>query len=137
MRLAKHLGILTIGLFASCTLFSCSPNVKEQETTKPETSYVLQYQENKKIEEQKAWEVLSREGASIVKGYKERHDKSIGQTGVGIFYGSESYYAEELRLIIRQEALKDVLGESKTAQIKKFRSLTKTDCFELRPSGTG
>lgn len=95
----KTLEKVLIGLFTCLTLLSCNPNMKESEMPKKqETPYVEQTQKNEEKQIPKPWYLLSREGASVVKEYKESHDEAIDKTGVGKFYGSESCYTIGLKV---------------------------------------
>lgn len=99
MKPNKTMKALAVGLFTCLTFLSCNTNMKETETPKKqETSYVKQTQKSEEKQIPKPWGLLSQEGASTVKKYKESHDEAIDKTGVGKFYGSESYYAIGLKV---------------------------------------
>lgn len=95
MKPNKTMKTLAVGLFTCWTFLSCNPSIKETEIPKKqETHYITQKNEEKQA--QKAWDLLSKEGALTVKGYTEKHYKAIDETGVGLFYGNVSYYNSAL-----------------------------------------
>ncbi|MBM3199802.1 hypothetical protein FJZ53_02605 [Candidatus Woesearchaeota archaeon] len=132
MKNAKSL-IISLSIFASCTLFcnACN-NQKAVETppTKPARVLIEEQQDYnvKKVYDAKTWKTFSEKGAFSVRKYKELHDKSIDEKGYGLFYGSASRYKDYIQMfgitpyqsVLMEQMLSDEKFVSDYLEEKRF-----------------